>query len=411
MKIQYEFENKKMVQKCLNRFLGILLFKNRVKKKKNIKTIFQTFGSLLGQILLCVFLIGLSSDFFKTDVFNTLLVLVLFILSILLLLLVGYYVYNKIKRPELSGEIRFSPEGITKTSIDGKQRGQNWQSIRFIVIEEDFICICTKRNNVCLPYTKNNEEIIKEAVQEYNPQTDIIRDLKEENGFKRFFKSIGIYIILCVMILFFSIGFDTYNLDLLNKEIEKMNLYHKVDDRIYSYQKYGIVEKYLKNFFSTCYKYEDNYREYSAEGTLEAIITNLLKENFDYLSTVSKNLKLREKMADEALTNLLDLYDKEKSKREIALENLGEYYDELFLNYVYTEENNNSVKYLQEERYINVEKMKHLEELINLLLSNKESWLVKDGELYFYEENLLEKYNELFETISKKKEFQKISHF
>ena len=47
----------------------------------------------------------------------------------------------------------------------------------------------------------------------------------------------------------------------------------------------------------------------------------------------------------------------------------------------------------------NKEKMRYLENLIKILITYEDVWGIEDDQLYFYDENILEEYNRLYDLI------------
>lgn len=406
MKIRYEYESKKELRKSLNKAMGFAFQKRKIKKKiiKRPKSIIQMCIANYFFSFIDFFIVYTLYDFGLDDL-ATICALVLFVIFCLNTLFLLQYLYFVFKIKDVEGEIRFSEEGIVHTSESGKIVSKPWEKIGMVYIEEDVICIFAKTAFYFFPYSDTNKEVVENAFQKYKSDVPIIeQEDREENNFKKFFWNVGIYILIFILTFSFTIGFDIYNEGILNKEAEKMILSREVDFHIYSYQKYGIVEKYVKEYYAEYYQLEEEYYDYCASGTLQQLTPDMFHKNRKSLDDFIKNLGIREQKANATLDKMIAMYNQNSALKRIQKEKLGEYYESLYLNLLFTDQDEKYIQELEEEKEKNSEKMKYLKELIQFLLIHLEDWTIEDDELYFYHSEYAEEYNELYDFIMEEQE-------
>lgn len=406
MKIDYFYENRKDIRKSVNQALGFALQKGRIKKNLIRKPKKFTQICLIDYIL-CIIVVFLIASFYNFSFDNIGTILFLFLLGIFFLntLFLFYFLFALWGKKDTEGEIRFSKEGVTETTKSGKVVFKPWKKIKWVYMGEDIIYVFAKFTLYFFPYSDSNKEILMTALQTYKPDISIIiEENREENKFKKFFWNVGIYILLFIVSFSFSIGFDIYNETILNKEAEKMMLSHEVDFQIYSHQKYGIVEKYMKEYYAKYYELEEEYLKYNASGTLQRLTLDMFRENRNNLDDFIKDLTIYEQKAKCILDEMIAMYNHESALKLIQKENLEEYYESLYLNFLFTDDDSLFIQDLEEEKEINAEKMKYVEELINFLLKHLDDWIIEENRLYFYHTENAEIYNELYDFIMDEKE-------
>ncbi|HAB65796.1 MAG TPA: hypothetical protein DCE23_00365 [Firmicutes bacterium] len=406
MKIRYGYESKKELRQSLNKAMGFAFQKWKIKKNivKNPKSFMQM---CIANYFICLvdFFVVYALYNFGLDNLGTLIALILFGTFFLNTFQLLQYIYSLIKLKDIAGEIRFSEEGIVDTSESGKVVCKPWKKVEMVYVEEDVICIFVKSTFYFFPYSNTNKEVVENAFQKYKPSAPIKeQEDREKNKFKKFFWNVGIYILIFIATFSFSIGFDIYNENILNEETEKMILSREVDFHIYSYQKYGIVEKYVKEYYAEYYQLEQEYFDYSASGTLQQLTPDMFHENRKSLDVFIKNLGIREQKVNATLDKMIAMYNQDSALKRIQKEELGEYYESLYLNLLFTDQDAMYIQELEEEKEINSEKMKYLKKLIQFLLVHSEDWTIADGELYFYQSEYADEYNELYDVIMEEQE-------
>lgn len=406
MKIFYFFESKKETRKAINKILGFSMQKWRIKKNliRKPKTMLQI---CITNYILCFiqFFIIYALYNFALDNIATFLACFLIVLFCVNTVFLFRYFYYLFMFKEIEGEIRFSEEGIIDTKESGKVVMKPWKKIEMVYIEENIISIFAKSTLYFFPYSETNKEILINAFQKYNLSIPIlVQKNSEDNDFKRFFWNVGIYILLFIFSFAFSIGFDIYNENILSKEIEKMILSHEVDDHIYSYQKYGIVEKYVKKYYAEYYQLEDEYLKYRAKEILRHLKPDMFHENRKSLDEFMKSLIIYEQKANAILEKMMNMYNIENALKWIQNEKLEEYYEQIYLSLLFTDDYEKYIQELEEEKEINSLKMKYVKELINFLLETLDDWTIVKNKLYFYHLENANKYNELYNFIMDEKE-------
>lgn len=402
MKIRYDYQNTKEVRHVYNIALGIY-FQSFCLLNLSMKNERSLLNLSLSGYLRCI-LYGLSIALFS-EFINLSFIEYFFAFLLLLRLIIStfqlfIYFISLYLVKDTSGEIEFSEEGILDTSVRGKCVYMPYRKAKLLYLTEETIYIFTNSIVYFFPYSSSNEEIVKEVFAKYKPNTKVIKqNFSSKNGLRKFWRYWGISIFLSLFIFSFLIFYDLYNSDILDKEIRKIWTLKEVDNRIISYQKYGIVERYIKEYYTSYYAFEKEYEEYSAVGTLKLITVEMLKENKEELISLLKGLEERQKKASNALENLIFLHNQDNVLKKIMFEDLGDYYIELYLSYIFQKNNFRYLDSLQEEIVINKEKMRYLEQLIKILITYKDVWGIEENQLYFYDEDILEEYNHLYDLI------------
>lgn len=229
-------------------------------------------------------------------------------------------------------------------------------------------------------------------------------------------KKKGLLIGIIILVIAVAVGLYSYNrVDNINKQnelIDEINaisdiadqeyyddvdrdaLYEHLNSRISS-GKYGIVEdcakKYLTNFFDDIFAAVDELNDEQLQNILTA--ENIAEDGPDFTET--KALLANKKAAAENAKadyeqNLsqeaIDSYIKDAGLKDSYVE----FYHSL-LNYEETEDNNNYIKSIDEI----IESITKLENAVNFLSENKDSWKLDGDNIMFYDQSLLNEYNQL----------------
>lgn len=221
-------------------------------------------------------------------------------------------------------------------------------------------------------------------------------------------KKIYIAIIsMCIFTIIMIIFFTTRNIVMqkkLSEEVEILSTMNIMNDvyevKLYTKGNYKKVERAIKTYL----------RDYS--NSLQAVLNILNDEKLKKVLSASNyeqdgkeftvTLGYLEKTKidfNDNMNTLIKLSKKNEIMKYIEKEELGKYYNNLYKNYMFDDgiETNIKNSKLQLETTTNsINNLINTDiEVINLLKQNKDSWTVENDTIVFYQEDLLNKYNEL----------------
>lgn len=221
-------------------------------------------------------------------------------------------------------------------------------------------------------------------------------------------KKIYIAIIsMCIFTIIMIIFFTTRNIVMqkkLSEEVEILSTMNIMNDvyevKLYTKGNYKKVERAIKTYL----------RDYS--NSLQAVLNILNDEKLKKVLSASNyeqdgkeftvTLGYLEKTKidfNDNMNTLIKLSKKNEIMKYIEKEELGKYYNNLYKNYMFDDgiETNIKNSKLQLETTTNsINNLINTDiEVINLLKQNKDSWTIENDTIVFYQEDLLNKYNEL----------------
>lgn len=209
-------------------------------------------------------------------------------------------------------------------------------------------------------------------------------------------KKIIITIVLIFSFISLFIGFNVYKdlkeENVLNKEVDKIieSNFENIED-VKTSLKYGEVEKEVKNYLNE-YKKESTeiINNLSNNEYMEVLkIENLQKDMPEFNNSFAKVSNLK-KSIEEGKTFL-------KKEKDVTFDE--KYYQNLYKKIIEREE---IVAYIEENNKIINDYIDKLEPLVtiyenalNFLKTNKGNYEISNGNLYFYNTDLANKYNEI----------------
>ena len=387
MKIEYNL-TKKEFRHFLNIALGIMHNKKRFLKHQKIYSYTDICFKNLFLVLLIIPFINFLDTFKETEIISVMLIFILFFI----LLVSGLYIiiglkYISMCEVVLKGQIEFLKDEIVSISAKGRISKKSWKYIDFIVILEEVILIFSKEKAVFLiPNTTNNKETLLKVIEAYEINVDLY-DISMKNI--SFLKKGLVYGLIFLLLISISIKWDNYNKKILEKA---SNNY--LDTNNLAYGKYAILEKEIKYYHLNWQNNYDIYLDNSALNTFNILTIDFLTNHKAELKNILNDLSNKKDKANLALNELVNLTDEKYLLHHIKIYNLGNYYDNLYKKYTL-----NMVKESKEEWSKNLEinnkNNDYLKDILTILL--------KDNNLYFYNESDLTEYNHLYDLITSTK--------
>lgn len=410
MRIDYELTPKEYLR-CYNLAQGI--FAERKKIKRNpLRRVRPYSMILLANYLLCLIYIPFIAYFdtlvdldYLADLF-ALFMIVLFFLNTLALFISIFFYLKSIKSKK--GELRFDENSITDTTENGKQITRNWTEIEFVYVREAAIFLIAKKRLIfIIPKSTGKLDLLlnyleqrKENVPNLKIMDTIHHYYPEESKLKKHFLNWGVYVLSFLVLFMLAIAWESYNFYLIHREmayIEQDDF--DVDNYIYSYEKFGVVEKELKDFFHTYRTNRNIYIENSASGILYLLDAEYLENNREDLEDLLKELPSMQNKTEKAINKLTQLADQEKMMENLNKLDLGDTYTEIYKEYVFSFANERFKREWSAEIYNNQLRMQYLTRMIEILALPNACWEVEDDHLYFCDEAQLKEYNDLYDLL------------
>lgn len=405
MKINYEMSSKECIS-YVNLTTGFLKEKHKWKKEKNLKTFASIF---ICNLLLCLLFIPLIGFF---DTFNHFDFVTSFF-AICLLAFLGVQIFQVIlffinviqeRKRNLKGVLKIDEQGITQISENANEIFRKWSEIQNILIHDNVILIITKHGmNFLLPNYDDTEKKLREELEKQK-KSKLIVDVYTAHGFTYLFQVFGKPLLLFFIFMGISVFWDYYNISLIDNEVWKINNsgYEEIDEHIHSYQKFGVIEKTLKEYFKEFFYSKQTYYNHKADAIFRKVTIDLLKNHPEEIGTLLNSLSKEEQMATQAGLNIISLLDESIVMERIKAKNLGFNYEETFKDYALTEDDAVHAKSWQKEIEDNQTKMGYVKKALQILNDHPDCWYVEDDTFYVCDD-YLEEYNTLYDLILNQK--------
>jgi len=395
MKIHYKMTSKEYIH-YLNVAQGVYLDRKKLKRKPNKRI--RTLSNKIITNYLCILALIPAISFFDSflngeiisDILTILLLLIVSINTLLGLLAIIPFLKNRSKL--IQGEIFFTQDGFTDISENNQEITKKWSELNLILVTQEVILLFTKRFLFLIPNEKDNWEKLSQITKEI-PTID--KTNNTESFIQKHFENWGKYLFLFLLTLCLDLSWNIYNINVIDQEVWKINNQTEMDSHIYALEKFGVVESTLKDYFYEVRNNKEIYQANSALGTYGLLTLDFLKNHKEELPNILKELPTREKKSTEAIQNMLKLLSEETVKEKIQAKGLSNYYNELFLDYILTSENQIHFQHWQEELIKNSEKMGYVKRILEILTSKDSCWYVEEENLYMCNESQRLEYNNL----------------
>lgn len=407
MKFTYDYTNQEIFR-YLNIQMGILhekiLLKIFPKKKVKKKT----------EIIIKYYLVC-SSLFFFIAFFDTLLKLewlayVAFFLFFFLITLNTFWLFQLIKKYQKhkkylkKGEIKITKECIIDKKENGKSISRTWDEVKWIAESSGMIYLfANSKVFFFFPADEKSKAKIEKILNEL-PNDLIIHKRGIQSGLLKWLSWI-FYILLPILSIWFYGSWYDFNLNQIEQEMQKINdSSNKIDKKIYSYEKFGVIEKMLKEYYEEFQTTRLLYEQNNAENIFSAITIDLLKNNPNKLEIMYKDLEVREESANKSLNHIIDLLDERKVMKRIERKEWGENFNIIFRNYALTDYDSYYHESWIKERNQNEQKMLDVKRAFEILVQEKSCWYIENDKLFMCDE-FREEYNKIHDKITEKENY------
>ena len=224
---------------------------------------------------------------------------------------------------------------------------------------------------------------------------------------KPFFIYLIIVFILVSLISIFTI--DLYNKNKLNSEVKILLKKDVSKDKFTTNTKtifkYSKVEKAIKEYMKD---YSDNIKKANAIINDDTIKKVLSSTNYESDGPEFKtSLKLLEdnlKAFNDTIRKLLKMTDEKQIMKYIEKYNLSDKYVKLYKKYMFGKEYSKDIE--NNKNIINSINTTGLNVLntnvsvLKLLKENPDGWVIKEGTIYFYSNDMMNQYNNLIQKLN-----------
>lgn len=219
---------------------------------------------------------------------------------------------------------------------------------------------------------------------------------------------VGIIAAIVVAVIAFFVVNGIVQEGKFNSEMEKINKLDitkdKIDMKIYTSGKYGVVEKTIKEYFE---EYQKVLQDTTNAMQDEKIINMLsidnykkdgkeFKESLSYLSDYKKKL-------EEKFDNLISLSQEETIMKRIEDKNVGARYEKLYKDAMFAKDGQKQLeetnKELEDAKKTMINLLDVEKEVLEFLKSNKSHWELSNNQIVFDSTSLLVKYNSYLRKI------------
>ena len=162
---------------------------------------------------------------------------------------------------------------------------------------------------------------------------------------------------------------------------------------------YLIVEKAVKNYLKDLIKELKDLREImKAEKLIDLLSIENFKNDGKEFDDSLKYIEDTIEKVESIKGNITDLNTKETVEKYLD-KDVNEYFKEYYFEYIRDDNDETFTELNQElDSYLNF--LNEYKMFFEFLVNNKESWYIQNGQLYFEDETLLDKYNKFFANLN-----------
>ena len=218
-----------------------------------------------------------------------------------------------------------------------------------------------------------------------------------------------VIVLIIISYIGYQINYHNEQVSLLREEIvliQELDLFestYEIDTKTSG--DYAYIEESIKAYYKdlstnikTIYAYLND------ENLIQILSAKNLKydgpnfgDSFKILTNTRENINM-------TMNNIIDLCNEEKIKNYLDKGKVSNYYYNLYIELMYEEEDlemlNNTQKEMQEIKDNLSIFLDKVEGMLNMLKTNKNFWYIKDEQLYFETNKLVDDYNNLYNELN-----------
>ena len=220
---------------------------------------------------------------------------------------------------------------------------------------------------------------------------------------------IGIIIAIGVAAIAYLVVVDLKEEDILKKEIVNLSNKDLLNDdysiEVTTTGDYAYIEEAVKKFYkelSDSVKIMNQYL--NDEDLINILSANNIQADGPKFQRSYKIIEETRTNSTNAIQTIANLCEEETIKNLIDKEKVDDYYYELYLQLMYTEEDLKTfAETKQEMEMLSTDLNRFLDkvtEMLNMLERNNGNWEIADGQLYFHSDALVNEYNTLYNELN-----------
>ena len=226
---------------------------------------------------------------------------------------------------------------------------------------------------------------------------------------KKFFIFIGVLLLAFALLIAYIVVKDFKQEEILQKEViilaNKDLLKDDFDVDIKTTGEYAYVEETIKKYYRDLSYNVKTFNSYMDNDDLIDILSvnNLENDRKGFVKS-RKTLKDSKEKIVGSLNNISKLCDEDTIKNLLDKEKVSDYTIKFYHKIMYTKEDlkeiNDVKKQMEKLAKDYNDFLNKIEEIINLLDDNNDSWFIRDGQLYFSSNDLVDRYNKLYKELT-----------
>ena len=222
------------------------------------------------------------------------------------------------------------------------------------------------------------------------------------NNKKKFFLVFLFIILDAFLLIGFLVIRDATMLNDLKKEAKQISKLDVTKDRFNSNIKtrgtYAVVEKAIKNYLDDYAVLLQEVLEVTQDEKLTKVLSNdnYKSDGPEFTKSLEYLTKTKEKV-DKNINTLLKNSEDDTIKKYINDKTNDKYYRDLYVELILTKDRKENFKAVKELLETNKPKIENVFntsiEILNFLKTNKDSWVLENGEIKFATRDLYNQYN------------------
>lgn len=236
------------------------------------------------------------------------------------------------------------------------------------------------------------------------------KEKKKNKVLKIILLIIGIIVAIFIALVAYLVVGDLKQEDILKKEIVNVSNKELLTDdysiEVKTEGDYAYVEEAVKKFYKELSDSVKTINQYlNDENLINILSANNIQTDGPKFEKSYQILEAARKNSTDALQAIANLCDEETIKNLIDKEKVDEYYYDLYIQLMYTEEDLKTfaeTKQQMQDLSTNLNLfLDKVNQMLNMLERNSGSWEIKDGQIYFDSDALVNEYNTLYNELNK----------
>ena len=325
---------------------------------------------------------------------------------------------NFLKNESLDGEIYVSNGNLVfQRKILYFFKGNNRLEIPVKDIERVENCNLNKifPYGVCI-FTKDKKEYMlghvnNKKLQDFimNAKAGVIKEVKENHSNTKKKKIVNIILSLLLITIFIITVLMAFNNikqeRIIKNELKIINTLHAskdtIDMKIKSNGYHSKVEKAIKEYYEDFFNKKKIFNNNRAESLFNTFTIDYLKENKSKLKKLKldKMIDTKTRELNTAVDGIIQMLDGSNIMSYVYKYDLKNYYNNFYRKNMVSKNDNVIKEEWTNLKELNSQKIGYLKEILKILIDNNEDWYIKDDNLYFSNDKILDKYNKLHSLI------------